>query len=271
MPKTIETFYKKHAWRWDLYADELLALLTYSPNDGLFRWRVYRHGRNGVIRPGDVAGTVKDGYVQIGVLGCIWRAHILAWFFMIGERPPIGYEIDHWDRDRTNNSWSNFRLVTRSINNHNAEPGISNRSGVRGVSWLNDGTNKWHARIQIGKRIILLGNYINFVEAVEARRSAEFELLGHYVTSLSTESLYTPRLSIPKIRTDVDKEDERMRKRTTTRVTNTSGYRGVRLHKQSGRWHARIVVDYKEISLGYFDTFDEAVVSRQQAEQQLTQ
>ncbi len=35
---------------------------------------------------------------------------------------------------------------------------------------------------------------------------------------------------------------------------NTSGYRGVSLHKKTNRWRARITVSSKEISLGYFDT-----------------
>lgn len=38
------------------------------------------------------------------------------------------------------------------------------------------------------------------------------------------------------------------------RRTNTSGYKGVRLHKFSGLWHARITLNYREISLGYFKT-----------------
>lgn len=33
---------------------------------------------------------------------------------------------------------------------------------------------------------------------------------------------------------------------------NNSGFKGVWLHRSSGLWHARIKVDTKEISLGYF-------------------
>lgn len=38
------------------------------------------------------------------------------------------------------------------------------------------------------------------------------------------------------------------------RSTNTSGYKGVHLHRQSGKWRARICVDYKYVSLGLYDT-----------------
>jgi hypothetical protein len=39
---------------------------------------------------------------------------------------------------------------------------------------------------------------------------------------------------------------------------NTSGYKGVGLHKASGRWHARIKHAKKYRSLGYFDSPEEA-------------
>lgn len=39
---------------------------------------------------------------------------------------------------------------------------------------------------------------------------------------------------------------------------NTSGYKGVRLHKHSGLWQVRISRNKKEISLGYFKTIEEA-------------
>ena len=48
--------------------------------------------------------------------------------------------------------------------------------------------------------------------------------------------------------------------------TNTSGKTGVRLHKHSGLWHARITVNYREISLGYYEEFDLAVKAREEAE-----
>lgn len=42
------------------------------------------------------------------------------------------------------------------------------------------------------------------------------------------------------------------------RVTNQSGRKGVSLHKHSGLWHARIMVNYRTVSLGYFKDKDEA-------------
>jgi hypothetical protein len=40
--------------------------------------------------------------------------------------------------------------------------------------------------------------------------------------------------------------------------SSTSGLKGVSRHKQTGKWRARIMVDYKEIHLGIFDTKETA-------------
>jgi len=52
-------------------------------------------------------------------------------------------------------------------------------------------------------------------------------------------------------------------------LTNKSGYHGVRLCKNSLRWHAYIYVKRKQIFLGSFKYKDEAVVARKQAEKEL--
>ena len=51
-------------------------------------------------------------------------------------------------------------------------------------------------------------------------------------------------------------------------VCNTSGVKGVNWHNRLGRWYARIT-NGKEIYLGYFDDFTEAVAHRLAAEQAL--
>lgn len=44
----------------------------------------------------------------------------------------------------------------------------------------------------------------------------------------------------------------------TAQANNACGYRGVRLHKASGLWHARITVNGREHSLGYWATAEDA-------------
>lgn len=49
------------------------------------------------------------------------------------------------------------------------------------------------------------------------------------------------------------------------KCTNTSGFTGVS-QRLSGRWGVRIMVNYKEIRIGTFDTFDEACAARLQSQ-----
>lgn len=50
-----------------------------------------------------------------------------------------------------------------------------------------------------------------------------------------------------------------------TQSNNISGFKGVNFCKRSEKWYASININYKHINLGRFDTFDEAVKSRQKA------
>src|ERR1700744_3936849 len=102
-----------------LSRDTLQSLLRYDPDSGKFFWLVARNSFGGGVRPGDEAGTKKDGYVQLIVEQRVYRAHRLVWFLIHGEFPPKGYEIDHINRDRADNRLANLRLVKRSQNNMN--------------------------------------------------------------------------------------------------------------------------------------------------------
>jgi len=49
------------------------------------------------------------------------------------------------------------------------------------------------------------------------------------------------------------------------RSSNTSGYKGVLRHPQTGRWRASIWINYKRIHLGYFATAEEAAAAYNEA------
>lgn len=51
-----------------------------------------------------------------------------------------------------------------------------------------------------------------------------------------------------------------------TRSTNTSGVKGVSWDKTKNKWQATITQDYKQVHLGRYDTFEEAVTARKKAE-----
>jgi len=59
--------------------------------------------------------------------------------------------------------------------------------------------------------------------------------------------------------------DGENQKNSSQRKDNTSGITGVGIHKQSGKWQARIKLDSKLKHLGLFDDKFEAICSRKSA------
>lgn len=142
-----------------LTAKRLRELLHYDPVTGVFTWRVDRRGG---VKAGDSAGCPNgDGYVHIGIEGRKHKAHRLAFFYMKGRWPRD--DVDHVDRDRANNRWSNIRPATGSQNSANAKMPSTNRCGVKGVSAMPNG--RYRAQIEHEGRHISLGCYSTIDDA----------------------------------------------------------------------------------------------------------
>lgn len=81
-----------------LSAKRLREILDYNPETGVFKWKVMLAHRR---KPGDVAGNLSHGYIEIGIENRSYRAHHLAWLYIHGELPQV--MIDHIDGNRSNN------------------------------------------------------------------------------------------------------------------------------------------------------------------------
>lgn len=127
----------------------LKQLLSYDPGTGLWTWLVTRGG----ALAGDIAGCKEGrGYIEIGIDGQSYKSSRLAWLWMTGAWPSD--LIDHEDRNRTNDRWSNLRLATNSQNTANSSVRSSNSTGFKGVS-IDRGRkfNPFRATIKVdGKR-----------------------------------------------------------------------------------------------------------------------
>jgi hypothetical protein len=77
-------------------------------------------------------------------------------------------DVDHIDRDTTNNNLSNLRWATRTENNLNTKIRSDNASGHKGVYWI-ETRKKWRAEICINKNNIFIGSYNTIEEAIKAR------------------------------------------------------------------------------------------------------
>lgn len=170
--------------RRDFSRAEVLEFLDYEPATGIFRWKVERNSHGGKIRPGDQAGGIdpNDGYIRVKLFGRLYRLQHIAWLIMTGEWPDPALDLEHRDRNRANNAWANLRLATRSQNNMNTGLRSDNKSGQKGVGRRKD-TGQWYARVTVNRRVILLGHFDSFDDAVAARRAAERQHFGEFAAA----------------------------------------------------------------------------------------
>ncbi len=161
-----------------LTQEQLKQKLSYNPHTGDFVWIVRVCGKGGFINPGTKAGFIRDdGYVSIAINGVKFMAQSLAWLYMTGEYPSL--VVDHKDRNRSNNIFSNLRLATWVENCQNKNIRSDNKSGVTGVSF-DSARKRWAARIRVGAKYLLLGRHIEKQDAINARLEAEIKYFGEF-------------------------------------------------------------------------------------------
>lgn len=152
---------------------ELVKLLAYNPSNGFFTWKQDR----GRIRLGATAGALrKDGYLQITIDHKLYLAHRLAWFYITGEWPIN--QIDHVNRNKSDNRLCNLRLATNKQNGENLPLLCVNVSGYRGVSW-DAPRNKWKAQIKHHGKNIFIGRFDALIDAANAAKIARDRLFTH--------------------------------------------------------------------------------------------
>lgn len=152
-----------------LTAERLRELLNYDPETGVFTFRVHR-SQNATA--GQVAGWRRpNGYVQVTVDGVHYKAHRLAWLYMTGAWPEL--DIDHINRTRDDNRWSNLRQLSRGENLQNASLSHRNVSGCKGVTPHPKGGGRWVAHIRFNNKQRYLGTFYEISEAIACRKAAE--------------------------------------------------------------------------------------------------
>jgi hypothetical protein len=152
-----------------LTQDIIKTWLNYDPDTGIFTRKI--NSVNNKMKAGDIAGCLfKNGYVNIVVAGERIGAHRLAWLYVCGEFPSTN--IDHINRNRSDNRIVNLRLANQHQNMQNAGMFKHNTSGTKGVAWRKD-KQKWNAQIMHNKKHLHIGYYNNFDDAKLAREIAE--------------------------------------------------------------------------------------------------
>lgn len=154
------------------------------------------------------------------------------------------------------------------------DPVTSTRSmsGYVGVTRKRD---KWQAYITYKRQHISLGVYEKLEDAVKARARGKeavmadaTELLKIYEAIHENDEALPSKSTLPK--NDLPYEPRVINNQPTTaarRVDNKSGYTGITFRKN--KWESRICYNKRRYMLGRFDTLDEAISERTQAEEYL--
>lgn len=152
--------------------DRIRELLSYDPETGVFRARKMRNR----LAPGDIVGWLAtNGYRIITLDHQRYRAHHLAWFWVVGKWPS---ELDHRDGNRDNNRFSNLRECTRSLNHANRKIQSNNVCGLKGVHQHPDG--RWRAQIRKSGQRFHLGLFQTKEEAHAAYLVAARDIFGDF-------------------------------------------------------------------------------------------
>lgn len=147
-----------------LTQERLKESFTYLPETGEFI-----RNKAGNKPKGHISGVVDTttGYVRLGIGNKVYHGHRLAFLYMTGEIPK---EIDHINRNRSDNRWCNLRPVTSTENSMNHPRRVDNTTGITGVSFVQ---NRYWTRIQVNRKSITLGRFKTLEEAATARKEAE--------------------------------------------------------------------------------------------------
>lgn len=135
-----------------------------TPEGCAANWNSRWSGKEALTAP------LKTGHLMGRIDYRAHFAHRVAWAIHHGEWPKG--EIDHINHNPADNRIENLRDVSHAENQRNLSMLRTNKSGVTGV--LQTGPNNlWYARIKHAGKMLHLGAFERFEDAVAARKVAE--------------------------------------------------------------------------------------------------
>jgi hypothetical protein len=186
---TTTTYAEADMAKRELPSPEVLRqLLRYEPETGKLFWRErspelflgrsQRYCQLWNFRwSGREAGTIStSGYRVICIFYHLLSAHRIIWAMANNEWAEEN--IDHIDRDTSNNRIDNLRLATKQQNAANAAPS-GGSSKYRGVSKMAD-SGKWRAYISKDGKQKYLGTFLDEKQAAAAYDTHAKRLFGEF-------------------------------------------------------------------------------------------
>lgn len=117
------------------------------------------------------------GHFQGTFKGRTYKAHRVIWCMETGDWPEG--QVDHKDRDNTNNRWDNLREADHGQNCSNRRSAKGSSSPYLGVRFRKS-TGRWIAQITAGKAVQHIGVFDCPEEAARAYDAAAIALHGEF-------------------------------------------------------------------------------------------
>lgn len=130
-----------------------------------FRWVVEKH-----------RFYYHEGYARTDIYGVKKSLHQ---FILRSDE-----QVDHINRDRLDNRKSNLRICTPQQNSMNKSKRSDNVSGIIGVTQHREG-GAWKVYINISKKQIWGGSFLNKTDAIAARLKLEEKYFGEFAPQLT--------------------------------------------------------------------------------------
>lgn len=164
--------------------EKLLEAYDYDHTTGLFTRKRFGLSQGSIVQP------QKNGYIYLTVDGKNQYGHRMAWLHYYGVEA-CG-PIDHRDGDPSNNridrydsNLNNLRLSGFAGNVTNSRPSSRNKTGVKGVQFI-EKLGLYRVRIQHQGKVRSLGCYKTLDEAAEVYSKAAKLYFGEFVREART-------------------------------------------------------------------------------------
>lgn len=166
--------------------------------------------------------------------------------------PDANLFVDHINHVKHDNRKENLRTCTPRENMMNSSLAKNNTSGVTGVHWHKT-AKKWITNISVDHKLIHLGYFTVFEEAVRVRMLAEIKYFGEFRNKY--------------IETNIENIEKSIKKPQHKRPTRSaSGIKGVGWSDKYQKWTAYIVIKCNKKQLGMYSNIHDAIKKRKDAE-----